>query len=142
MSLTEHILERAGDERYAEALPADLGKQAQKSEGVDLEEIDLSASMWGIFSRRRHLLAAATMLALVVIFWAGLLVADGTISEDQLLSGDVPLAELVSFTAYWYFSAALALGGGITGAIWYVWRAPPRICKHHEMGPLKTFLLN
>lgn len=140
MYLREQIAEGIGDDRYADTLPDDLREHAQVDEDVDPENIDLAASTGEIYPDGTALRAFTTTLAIAVILWPVLLVTVGGLSPARLFAGDLPFDELLTFTVYWYFAVALAVGMGVSAAYWYIQRAPQRIREHLDEGPLGTFV--
>ncbi|AGB39800.1 restriction endonuclease [Natronococcus occultus] len=140
MSLTERIVDRIGNDRYADALPDDLREQAQEDKGVDSEDIDLAVSTGEVYPDKTEQRAFATTLAVAVVLWLMLLVAGGRLSPVQLLATGFSIDDLLTFTVYGYFAVALAVGTGVSAAHWYVRRAPSEIREHLDASPLVTFV--
>lgn len=140
MTLTERLFERIDDDQHQDVLPNDILREVEENEPIDPEEIDLSVSTSELYPRWTRLRAFVTTLAIAAILWPASLVAMGHISTTQLLTGNIPLGDLLTFTVYGYFAVAIGVGTGVSGALWYVLRAPPETKEHLDAGPAGAFI--
>jgi len=140
VSLTKQIAIRVGDEQYNDDLPDNLLDQFKDNDEIDPDELDLAVHTSKLYPNWTSLRALVTTLTVVAVLWPALLVVRGSLSLAQVLAGDLPVADLLTFTVYGYFSVALAIGTGVSASLWYVSKAPPEVFEHLDTSPLSAFI--
>lgn len=142
MTLPEAVVERIDDGEFLDALPEDVRDEVdpEEEETVDPGDLDLAVSTGEVYPDGTALRAFATTLAVAAVLWPALLVAGGHPSADRLLAGDLPGGEFLSFTPFWYFAAALAVGSAVSASHWYVRRAPPEVRERLDTGAAGAFV--
>ena len=140
MSLRDQIAKRTGDSQYQEVLPDNLLEQFEEDDQIDPEELDLTVPTGELYPDWTGLRAFVTTFAVAGVLWPALLVIQDHLSTTQLLAGNLPIDDLLTFTVYLYLAVSLAVGTGVSAAIWYVLKAPPMIREQLDSGPVGTFI--
>lgn len=148
-SLPRSVLDRIenGDSSAISVLPDDNifndndGDEKKTDEGdgeeqIDPDEIDFSQSVSEVYPQFTSIYSFIFTLVIAIESWFVLLVLFNNASITQLTAGQIPVNLFNSYVGYGYFVITLAVGTTISGAYFYMYRAPITVKEQLETGTM------
>ena len=111
-------------------------------EDIDPDDLDFSGLAHTLYPGSYSAWTFLTSLTIGFVLWVALLVAGDYLSVAELRHANLPINDLLNFAVYGYFAVAFGISTALSGALWYVSKAPSSVRDRLDQGPTVNFIIH